>query len=1047
MKIVLKIVTVSLLILSLPINAITFKSQMLKDNNSELDYYDYHFSQFEEVVADFNGDGIDDVLSLGGGLELLFDMGIPIGGLPRFYESLSMYLSDGNKLSYHSYHDIGFREVSPISVIVDIDADGDLDILLQNCKIAVNDGNADFTLAEFDSLCHIPKQFYAVDIDGDNDVDIITQEHIYTNDGNLSYTKTQNTISSSADLFNMVDVNKDNKVDMMVVVNSELQTWINDGLGNFNFLARVDLPDNAFLIHSMPNNMGDSQNIMIGFHGNINDSLKLMTNDGSGRFISSDFELALLGIQSDELKIGKLYNKDADNDGDEDLWVSAIYRNQTRCRSNNQNLLFLYKQSDESWQQNALLHSEGLLKNNLSQNRVTVDSLPIIIDLNGDNLPEVILSGQYKQTWVASVNAFDGKNSYKLSKDSLESFSQTIDAADYDSDGDVDIFDAVNFRGFCENQVQQENFFTASQYVHSILWENNGQGQFEAFESSIGGGNDFLQAYEYAIFADLEGNDEQNLVVTIPTRGDSPRVSRYVYPRQVDPGLSYDLPEVTLNAQTAQLDSSSNKRQIVMIADTPDAPIIVSQLSSDGLVEVARLDFGARDGEFKLVDIDGDGIVDIVASNHADNNSMKIWYNDGNLNFTEARLPIQGAVSFAIMDINNDEKLDIIVSNSAHEIWLNQGGRDYVFHEYDDDFWYYINDQNERVNRIPTNMQVVDWNEDGKEDLLVEINSSAVVYINQSNSNGISFYQNYSIASKSRTKVVDMSGNGKLDIVSHYGKLYLTSSTDFNVPTGIYFDNSHNGHGFSIDEIGYNNLYYSVFYTYKNDGNPEWFSALSHYTGKSNGYFLIQSGHPRKVRYSYDYSTHSTVVNEDFGELGRISFSQGYTLTTALTKVFFGIFGQTTNPYYRNWDIQEIIPFSQRPQNDLSGHWWAGENDSGWGISLNFKEDDGTQTVVATMYFYDEEGQPVWVIGTQEGFELNQDITINMDKVNGYGRLQNSVELTRLPAGTITINLKQASQNLNDAGRLTMDVHYPDDSYNDNWVRESIAFGLLSKPR
>jgi hypothetical protein len=1042
-ELLLKIATVSLLILSLSLNAITFKSQLLKDNNSELDYYDNNFGSFEKVVADFNGDGKDDVLSLGGGQELLFDS-ISVGGAIRVSETLLMHLSDGNKLSYH---DIGFQELSPIIVIVDIDADGDLDILLQNCKIALNDGNANFTLTEFDSLCHIPKQFYAVDIDGDNDVDIITHENIYKNDGNLSYTKTQNSISLSAELFSMVDVNKDNKADMLVVVNNELQSWINDGLGGFEFLERVDLPSNAFIIHSMPNTTENSQDIMLGFHGDINDSLKLMTNDGNGRYESADFELALLGIQSEELKIGKLYNKDADNDGIDDLWVSAVYRNYTHCGSNNQNLLFLYKQSDESWQQNALLHSEGLVKNNLLHNRVTVDSLPIIIDLNGDNLPEAILSGQYKQTWIASINAFDGVSSFHLSKDSLESFSQAIDAVDYDSDGDADIFNAINFSGFCESQIYQENFFTASQYVHSILWENNGEGQFEAFISLIGGGNDFLQAYEYAIFADLEGNDEQNLIVTIPARGDSPRISRYIYPRQVDPGLSYDLPEVTLNAQTAQLDSSSNKSQIVMIADISEAPIIVSQLGSEGLIEVARLDFGVRKGEFKLADMDGDGAIDIIASNRADNNSIKIWYNDGNLNFIEASLPIKGAISLAAIDINGDGKLDVMAGNFLHDVWVNQGQRNYVLHEYDDKFWYFINDQNEQINKVPSNMQVVDWNEDGKEDLLVEINSSAVVYINQSNSNGISFYQNYSVASKGRAKVVDISGNGKLDVVTNYDKLYQTSSMDFSVPTGLYFDNSHNGHGFSIDEIGYNNLYYSIFYTYNAEGSPEWFSTLSHFTGNGNGYFLTQSGHPRKVKHSYDYSSQRAIINENFDELGRISFSQGHTPTTALRRATFGIYGQTTYPYYQGWNIQEIIPFSQRPQNDFSGHWWAGENDSGWGISLNFKEDDGIQTVVATLYFYDEEGQPVWVIGTQEGFELNQDITINMDKVNGYGRLQNSVELTRVPAGAITINLNQASQDINQAGRLTMDVHYPDDAQNNNWVRSSIPFGLLSKPR
>lgn len=35
-----------------------------------------------------------------------------------------------------------------------------------------------------------------------------------------------------------------------------------------------------------------------------------------------------------------------------------------------------------------------------------------------------------------------------------------------------------------------------------------------------------------------------------------------------------------------------------------------------------------------------------------------------------------------------------------------------------------------------------------------------------------------------------------------------------------------------------------------------------------------------------------------------------------------------------------------------------------------------------------------------------------MKQINGYGQLQNHVELTQLSAGTITLNLQQASKNI-----------------------------------
>ncbi len=1053
MGVLFKLIGLSMILLSCYANSLTFESRILHDNSGPnyLQFSDTNNSlsnSFEKVVADFNGDGIDDVLSLGGNINMI-EGGFPVPIAPTPGAVMSMMLSGENGLLFH---DLGIGYSSPVSVVVDIDQDGDLDIVLQSCQIALNDGNANFHLVGFSNLCSIPKQIHVVDVDADNDLDILTQDNFYINQGGLNFSKIDSVLDTTAQVFSFSDINKDNKPDLLQVINNELQSWINDGQGNFELLDSIELPLNVFLLHQMPLKTNEPQNLMLAFHGESEDFLKLLTNDGMGHFVINDFDLETEDFAINDFKIGKLYNKDADNNGTEDLWIASVYRNNDSCSLNNQNLLFLYKRQEGIWQKKVTIHSEGLQKDGFTlQNKYTVDSLPTIIDLNGDNFPDVVFTGIKQQAWLSGFISIADSQYFSLSNISQIQFNQTIDIADYNNDGFFDIFSSTNFSGVCESHEQQENFYTASHFVHSVMWMGDEQGGFGVFKPQFGGGNKIFRPYEYAVFADLEGDEEQNLLVTSPSIDGFARVSRYVYPRQVDPGLFYDLPEVTLNAKTAQLVSSCNKRQIVMIADTEEAPIIISRLAgSAGLVEVGRLNFGARNGEFKLADMDGDGSIDIVASTKGESDAITIWYNDGLMNFTATESFADSVISFTFLDVNNDGKLDIMTSNENHDIWLNQGQRSFVKHQYDDSFWFYRSGLHDLVNQIPAKLQTVDWNQDGKDDLLAYQNNSYDVYINNSTETEISFYRVFRssayVASglENSAEIVNFNSDLKNDfIVFHDGKIKINTQIEEEVTTGLYFDSQYNGHGFSLDEIGRGNLYYSVFYTYDDEGNPEWFSALQRYVGYQNGFSLIQTNNSRSIYYSYNYDTNIAQVDNSTERRGRLSFNGNFLNTENISRAFFEIFDK---PSVR-WNIQEIIPFSQRSENDLSGHWWAGENDSGWGISLNFKEVNEIQTVVATLYFYDEEGQPVWVIGTQERFELNQDITIYMDKVNGYGRSQNSVELTRVPAGTITINLNQASQDVNQAGRLTMDIHYPNDSQNNNWVREAIPFGLLSKPR
>ncbi len=1027
-------------------HAITFQSTTLNDA-SEPNYIKLNYPSnslgvnFETISADFNGDGFDDILSLGGQTSN-FGTGGVIFAIP-----LAIMLYDNGE---YKDHDIGVNFTSAVVNVVDVDKDGDLDIVTLLGYILINDGAANFSVERYNNQWSAGNNVFTFDWDNDGDLDIVTQKRIFLNDGALNFNQDFATLNflqqGLVNVFDYSDINQDGRIDLVVGNGAQLQSWIKNEQGDLVLTNEINLGNPIIKIQAMPPKDGSQNFLIVSSDAQGTQRLYQLLNDGTGVFLFAEINVELQEIGSGYIEYTKFFNVDLNNDGSDELVVSANYSDFLDCDNSQSLVLILERGSNNDWQIKEKLHSEAYRDNGLlSEFSIGRKDMPLIIDLNADQLPDIVQQGNNTMIWF-NKSSQENDFSFKLSNKSIAQFNKSIAVNDFDNDGNADIFMAAEYQHRCR---VPEVTYTPKYFITSQLWINQEDNTFKPYVSQLGGGNDFLQAYEYAIFADLEGNDEQNLIVTIPANDNSPRVSRYVYSRLVEPGLSYDLPEVTLNAQTAQLIASQNEYQIVMIADTSEAPIIVSQLGSGGIVEVARLDFGARNGEFKIADMDGDGDLDIIASDRAGNNSIRMWYNDGGLNFTPASLASQGAISLVTIDINNDGKLDIMAGNSSHDIWLNQGDRNFVKDQYDDDFWYVVLGKDEKQNQVPEYMQEVDWNNDSKPDLLVSISGLSSVYINDSTTQEVSFYKVFEGANShllGHEKLIDYNQDSKMDYIELINNnIVFNVQQEEKVATGLYFDSNHNGHGFSVDEIGRDNLYYSIFYSYKSDGAPEWFAVLSRYVGRHSGYTLEQAKNSQKIRVSYDYTSQSAQISDDPELGGRVSFSHGENdFPEVLSRAFFDIYNPVSQA---NWNIQEIIPFSQRPQNDFSGHWWAGAGDSGWGISLNFKEVNDVQTVVATLYFYDEEGQPVWVIGTQEGFELNQDITINMDKVNGYGRLQNSVELTRVPAGTITINLNQASQNINQAGHLSMDIHYPDDTQNDNWVRESIPFGLLSKPR
>ncbi len=269
---------------------------------------------------------------------------------------------------------------------------------------------------------------------------------------------------------------------------------------------------------------------------------------------------------------------------------------------------------------------------------------------------------------------------------------------------------------------------------------------------------------------------------------------------------------------------------------------------------------------------------------------------------------------------------------------------------------------------------------------------------------------------------------------------------------GFWYDRSRNGHGFVIEPIGYNNLYFTVFYTYDDAGKPEWYTSLS---TLENGVLNLNFEADTLQRFIYDYAidpalNQANILDSAITD-GRLSIDFNSDTIASSNACQDGITGRPTdlialakwkiNSQQGQWCIEPIIGETNKGFPDVAGNWYGGPTDSGWGISFALAK----KVLVATIYYYDDTGQPRWAIGQQEGFETGQEITIQMREVNGFGRLATPIETTSVPAGTITATINNLLGNIMIDGASTINVEYKG-TEGGQWIRNNVPITILTQP-
>lgn len=271
------------------------------------------------------------------------------------------------------------------------------------------------------------------------------------------------------------------------------------------------------------------------------------------------------------------------------------------------------------------------------------------------------------------------------------------------------------------------------------------------------------------------------------------------------------------------------------------------------------------------------------------------------------------------------------------------------------------------------------------------------------------------------------------------------------IQPGFYYDKERSGHGFVIEPVTDTNLYFTVFYTYKDDGTPEWYVSTSEL---ENNVLNIDMNDDTLLRVNRDFNidpTGTTTPNTIDTSVGtnilQIDFNHSTAAASAACQsgnnrgdnisLALWQLGDTSG----EWCLEPLINSSEYPDPDFGGTWWTGVDDDGWGISLAFSGD----LIVATVYYFDNEGKPRWVIGTQSGFQTGQEISIDMTEVTGYGRNSPRVDTTTVSAGTLTLTLNNNNGDEND-GTLDINLTYQGLPGQTPWVRENVPVILFTVP-
>ncbi len=289
-----------------------------------------------------------------------------------------------------------------------------------------------------------------------------------------------------------------------------------------------------------------------------------------------------------------------------------------------------------------------------------------------------------------------------------------------------------------------------------------------------------------------------------------------------------DTPDDTVSLDFTFSDGTDSVTESITVDITPsnDDPIFSRFLDTEQVLG----SFASRDLSFS--DIDDDGDLDLLVGNSF-SYPNRVWFNDGNGNFTDSGQELGNQVSYGIeiADVTGDGLDDFIAvnANGRTNIWFNDGDGTFI-------------DSNQSLgNGDSQNASAADIDGDGDLDLLITTGGIDSVLFNDGSGQ---FSSGYDLGEGSDTE-----RSAQLADVNDDGLLDLTLAATNELPLEMYYNTG----GLILDSSGSlvalvsdtnsdgleDLTFYSPSTVLENDGSysftvkeSDWTSSLSSYSGE-----------------------------------------------------------------------------------------------------------------------------------------------------------------------------------------------------------------------
>ncbi len=229
---------------------------------------------------------------------------------------------------------------------------------------------------------------------------------------------------------------------------------------------------------------------------------------------------------------------------------------------------------------------------------------------------------------------------------------------------------------------------------------------------------------------------------------------------------------------------------------------------------------------------------------------------------------------------------------------------------------------------------------------------------------------------------------------------------------GLYYDRTRDGHGLDLQVAG--NHVVGSFFTYAADGQPYWYFIDGQWQGEGGTFELVEFRHLN--------GTASVTQRFPGARIERVASAAvcgdgSPRPAGALYDFRFNIGGESLR-----WCLQGIVPASTAVESALSGSWYAGEADTGWGLISYLFGNPGAAQSFHTLYVYDGQGLPRWAFASEP--VPDTDFNPNFSFARGYCRSCSAQPLALTAAGPARVTMITPRNDV-ESNRISFDLRYP----------------------